>query len=287
MELLRGYDKAGLDAQYNNSAKVENALEIVGGWMAKGEEARAHLSCDLDIQIGAHPRQSLDVFPAGRRDAPILIFIHGGYWHLRDKTMAHFLAPTYVAADVTLITAGYRLCPEVTISDIVEDIRLSVRWAHENARKIGGDPNRIYIAGHSAGGHLTAMMCSSAGEPGILKGGCSISGLHDLEPIRLCYLNEQLHLSADDVPRLSPTHLAETLPSGTSLPPLMATVGGDEGPEYLLQRDGLVSALRAQKQPVSVVELPGRDHFTAKDAFADHTHELCQSMLRMILSPSF
>jgi arylformamidase len=115
-----------------------------------------------------------------------------------------------------------------------------------------------------------------------------VSGLHDLEPIRLSYLNEQLHLRAEDVAGLSPIALAHGLaPGERRLPPLIATVGGDEGPEYLRQRDQLVAALRAARQPVQSVDVPGGDHFTALEAFGDPHHELCQAMLRLILAPGF
>jgi arylformamidase len=115
-----------------------------------------------------------------------------------------------------------------------------------------------------------------------------VSGLHDLEPIRLSYLNEQLHLRAEDVAGLSPIALAEALePGGRRLPPLIATVGMDEGPEYLGQRDRLVAALKAARQPVESVDVPGGNHFTALEAFGDPHHPLCQAMLRLILAPSF
>lgn len=288
MRVFQSYDQAGLDAQYDNRRKVPESAVIAERWMAAGAEARSLLSCDLDRGYGTHPRQAVDVFPAARGDAPILAFVHGGYWHSRDRTLVHFLAPTYVAADVTFVSVGYRLCPEVTMAEVADDVRAALRWIHAAAAGLGGDRRRLFVAGHSAGGHLAALMAGPAGVPDLLRGACSVSGLHDLEPIRLSYLNAQLHLRAGDVAALGPLALARGLASGERrLPPLIATVGADEGPEYLRQRDQLVDALRAARQPVESVDVPGGNHFTALEAFGDPHHALCQAMLRLILAPGF
>lgn len=289
MALFKSYDRAALDREYDNRKKVANSAEISASWEAKGDEVRRQFSADLDVPYGTHPRHRLDIFPAAKRDAPVLIFIHGGYWHMRDKTIAHFLAPTFIAADIHFVSVGYRLCPEVSVSDITHDIRAAIGWVSENAGSFGGNPGRLYLAGHSAGGHLAAYMGGPAGMPaGVLKGICSVSGLHDLEPIRLCYLNDVLSLSEDEVKALSPIlRVREAGEVGLRLPPHLLTVGADEGPEYLRQRNELAEVLREKRQPVELVDLPDRDHFTALEAFGDPHHPLCQSMLRLILAPSF
>lgn len=288
--VFENYDQAELDREYDNRSKVAHAAAIAERWLAKGKEARDSMSCRLDIPYGPHDRHKLDFFPVATPGAPILVFVHGGYWHSRDKSLAHFIAPFYVAAGINYVSIGYRLCPDVGVGDIVEDVGAALQWVHGNASALGADPRRLFLAGHSAGGHLTAMMCGPTGmAPGIIKGGCSISGLHDLEPIRLCYLNHTLGLDQEATRTLSPVVLARALAPGSAgaLPPLLLTVGGEEGPEYARQRDDLAAALRAVRQPVSIVENPGTNHFTACEAFCDPSHPLSNAMLRLILTPSF
>lgn len=288
--IFRDYDQAALDREYNNRTKVEDAAQVAERWMARGEEARGAMSCRLDIPYGPHDRHKFDLFPCANPGGPVLAFLHGGYWHSRDKTLAHFIAPFYVAAGINFISLGYRLCPEVGIEDIVADIRAALECVHQEADDLGVDGGRLFVAGHSAGGHLAAMMCGPEGlPPGRIKGGCSISGLHDLEPIRLSYLNETLGLDENTARALSPVELARAIEPGSSpdLPPLLLTVGGDEGPEYARQRDDLQAALRAARQPARIVDNPGTNHFTACEAFCDPSHPLSDAMLRLILAPGF
>jgi arylformamidase len=288
MPVFAAYSQEALDREYDNRGKVPNAGALVERWYAEGEAARRQLSCDLDIPYGDHERHRLDVFPAGRPGGPILAFIHGGYWHSRDKAMGHFLAPPFVAAGITVVSIGYRLCPEVSIGGVIDDVTAAVRWIADHAADLGAAPGELYVAGHSAGGHLTAMLLGPDGPgPDVIKGGCSVSGLHDLEPIRLCFLNEHLRIPAERVADWSPIAIARARAAGKRLSPLIVTVGGNEGPEYLRQRDELADALRAGRAPVEVVDVPGGDHFTALEALADVHHPLNQAMLRLILAPSF
>ena len=286
MFVFKDYDQAALDREYNNSAKVANVVQITDEWAVRSAEAVKYLSCDLDIAYGSHPRQRLDIFPTAKRGAPTLVFIHGGYWHSRDKSLVHFLAPLYVAAEVNFVAIGYRLCPEVSISEIIADITTGLRWLSSAVVDFEGDPTRIFVAGHSAGGHLAASMCGPNGVPDMVAGGCSISGLHDLEPIEKTYLNQTLGLDGMMAKAISPLHQMYDgdLP-GLKLPPQVFAVGGLEGPEYLRQRDDMVAALRALNQPVLTVDLADRDHFTALSAAAEPSHPLAEAILRLIFAP--
>ena len=287
--VFRGLDREALDREYDNRRKIADAARLIERWYREGEVARRSMSCLLDVAYGPDERQCYDVFPAAVSAAPVLVFIHGGYWQSRDRTMMHFLAPFYVAAGVTFVSVGYRLCPDVTLGAVVADVRDAVLRIHATARDVNANPDRLFVAGHSAGGHLAALTCGPAGPGrGVVKGGCSISGLHDLEPVRLCYLNDTLHLDDEDCARYGPVEIVRSHQGrDIDLPPLLLTTGSEEGPEYLRQRDALASVLRRARQPVSIVENPGANHFTACEAFADPAHPLSEAMLRLIFSPGF
>ena len=244
------------------------------------------METELNVKYGSHPRQSLDIFPTHSPCCPILVFIHGGYWSKREKNIGHFLAPFYVNSGINFISIGYRLVPEVSIREIINDIRAGITWLNSNNEKFGADKARIFIAGHSAGGHLAALMCGPFGlSEGIIKGGCSISGLHDLEPIRLSYLNKTLKLNAADAKAFSPLALAEALsPSNITLPPFIIAVGEKEGPEYLRQSRALATSLRKGKQRVVNMKLKKGNHFSVCEAFSEPKSSFSEAMLELILN---
>jgi arylformamidase len=285
-QVFRDYNQIMLDREYDNSRKVPNVELIMDRWLELGRMACDAMETELDVKYGSHSRQSLDIFPAHSSGCPVLIFIHGGYWSKREKNIGHFLAPFYVNSGINFVSLDYRLVPEVSIRDIIDDIRTGVIWLNSNDQKFGYDKTRVYLAGHSSGGHLAALMCGPFGLPeGIIKGGCSISGLHDLEPIRLSYLNETLKLNAADAKAFSPLALAEALSSGgITLPPLIIAVGEEEGREYLRQSKALGSALRTGKQSVVNMKLKMKNHFSACEAFSDPKSPLSEAMLGLILN---
>ena len=285
--VYKSLSQDALDREYNNLNKVVNSEKILEKWVKLGNEACALLSCKLDIKYGRHERQSLDVFPTHIPGAPILAFFHGGYWSSRDKSISRFLAPFYVATGVNFVSVGYRLCPEVSIRDIIRDAESGLKWLNQNGASFDGDPQKLFVAGHSSGGHLTAFMCGSEG-PDYLKGGCSISGIHDLDPIRVSFLNSRLGINATDVKKLSPVFLAEKLTESSSkLPPIIVAVGSKEGKEYLRQSEELAASLAIAKQPCLSLQIENGNHFSACEAFSDPASLISNEMLRLIFAPRF
>ncbi len=282
--IFGNYDQATLDQQYDNKSKIPNASSKLAQWLQKGVRARQNLNCELDINYSTHDRQKLDIFPTKEKRAPVVAFIHGGYWYSQDRELAHFLAPFYVASGVNFVSIGYRICPDVNLKEIVDDIGKALIWLHKHGAEFGANRDKLFVAGHSAGGHLAAMACGPFGEAkGLLKGGCSVSGLHDLSPIRLSYLNKWLNLDPADAKALSPIALVQALmPGSESLPPMILAVGTREGPEYTRQRNEFLCALREASQPVSSLDLEGSDHFSACEAFCTPTHALSRAMLNLI-----
>ena len=276
---LRG--TAWLDAQYNNRARVAAAPDILAGWARRSALARASLRCTLDVPYGSEPGETLDVFaaptPAGRGQgrppsagAPVLVLIHGGWWRSLDKADHSFIAPPFVQAGALVVLPNYALCPAVGIAQIALQTTRALAWAWRHAAQHGGDPARIFVIGHSAGGHLAAMLlcCDWPAvhpdlPPGLLAGAMSISGVFDLAPLRRTpFLQADLRLTSADVRRLSPARFAR--PPG----PLLALVGADESAEVLRQNQLIRRRWGARSVPVCQA-LPGLNHFTVLHDLAD------------------
>ena len=255
------YDRAALDAEYNNRTKVKDAMDWMARYGAESARARAELPMRFDVPYGPHHAERLDVFPAARPEpAPIHVFVHGGYWHRLDKADFSFVVRGLRPAGAVTVVINYGLIPSIDMDTLVRQCRSAVAWVHAHAGEIGGDPNRIFVSGHSAGGHLVAMLLATDwaafGRPAdTVKGGVAISGLYDLEPIRLCYLNDVLALTPETARRNSPVALPA--PRAGSL---LLTMGGAEGPEYQRQMDDLAAAWRVPA--ADVLEMKGHNHFS-------------------------
>jgi arylformamidase len=261
--VFRDYDQKALDAEYDNRVKVKDALEWMARAGAESARARAELPLRFDVAYGTHHGERLDVFPAAKPGpAPVHVFIHGGYWQRMDKADFSFVVRGLRPAGALTVAVNYGLVPSIDLDELVRQCRAAVAFVHRHAREWGGDPERISVSGHSAGGHLVAMLLATDwaafGAPGdVVKAGCAISGLYDLEPIRLCYLNDVLKLTPEVARRNSPVHLAPSRPT-----PLILALGGTEGPEYHRQTDELAGAWRARGVPIEVLDLAGHDHFS-------------------------
>src|SRR5215471_11923116 len=269
--LYRGMDKAALDAAYNNSAAVANSADLMARGRERSAVVRAGPRAKLDIAYGSRPRERLDYFASGATKPPLLVFIHGGYWQRNDKDMFAFIAdgPRPHGIDVALV--GYTLAPDARLTDIVAEIRRSLSYLAEHADALGFDRSKLFVSGWSAGGHLTAM---AADHPAV-RGGMPISGIFDLEPIALCYLDDKLKLSPDEITRLSPLRHA-----GAGLPPLSVFVGGAELPELRRQSHNYVQAARQCGAAVELSVLPDHHHFSILDEWS-RNGALTQALVRL------
>ncbi|MDP6345562.1 MAG: alpha/beta hydrolase [Alphaproteobacteria bacterium] len=261
-KVFRGYDQAALDAEYDNRAKVADAASHIERYTADSAAARQNLPAQLDLAYGPGDDEGLDVFPAGP-GAPVQVFFHGGYWQMLSKDDFSYVARAFQPRGIATAVVEYSLIPTVDMDELVRQCRAAVAWTWRNAQSFGGDRERLFISGHSAGGHLVAMLMATDwpafdGLPvDTIKGGCGLSGLYDLEPIRLCYLNEVLRLTPDQVARNSPLALP---PGGCG--DLSLLLGDREGPEYQRQSDDLAAAWRRQGATVATAALAGQDHFS-------------------------
>lgn len=288
MTLFGAYDRAGLDAQYNARALVPGHGAIIEKWTAESAAVRRRLEVRLDLAYGSGARERLDLFPAGNGGAPIFAFIHGGYWQALDKNAFSFVADPFVAAGINYAAIGYPLAPAAGLDEITASVRAALLWLWRNAGDHGGDADRIFVAGHSAGGHLTAMAMTadwaalgrdSGGAPAdLVKGGCAVSGLYDLEPIRLTYLNEALGMDAEVARRNSPVHNLASASGG-----LIVTVGDDESKEFHRQQADFVAKWRGRGLACEVVGQPGHNHFSVLNELAAPESALHKAVVRQIL----
>ncbi len=278
--IFLGYDRAALDREYNNRGKVADFADYLARYTRESEATRRALPCRLDLPYGTKPGETLDVFPApGPRPAPIHLFVHGGYWMALDKAEFSFVARAFHEAGATVVVINYALIPTVDMDELVRQCRASIAWGHANAASFGGDPDRIFVSGHSAGGHLVAMLMAADwptfGLPrDVIKGGCGISGLYDLDPIRLCYLDDTLRLTPEEARRNSPIYLAPS-----SRAPLLLPVGALEGPEYHRQTGTLAAVWRKYGVPVEVMDMAGIHHFSIVSQLEDPGSELSRAVL--------
>ncbi len=269
-------DQSEIDHQMNLRARCPEHGEYFERWANDSAAARERLAAHLDLAYGDSEGETLDLFPDPARSepTPLLAFIHGGYWQGLDKGDFSYLAPPFVEAGIAVASINYDLAPKVRVGEIVGQVLKAIAWLAEAAPAHGIDPERIFVAGHSAGGHLTAVAMAEAS----VKGGCSISGVYELEVVRLSFLQEVLNLDPETVRTMSPLR---NLPERAG--PLICAVGSEETEEFLLQQDEMVAAWRDAGLDVRVVDLPGRNHFSAIDALGDTSHPLFAAIRDLVL----
>jgi arylformamidase len=271
--IYRGMDRAALDAAYDNTGAVADSQAYRERWLKVSAALRAAPTAKCDLRYGPRPRASLDYFPGGRPNAPLFVFVHGGYWQRNEKERFSFTALGPLAHGINVAVPGYTLAPEASLTDIVAEVRAAVNFLLERSGELGFDGNRLFVGGWSAGAHLTAAV---ADHPAV-RGGISISGIFDLEPIALGVLNDKLALSAEEVANLSPLR---NLPDCS--PPLLLFVGGAELPELKRQSEDYAAAARARGLPVSLDVLPGHHHFSILDEIAKPDGALTRALVELV-----
>lgn len=270
------------EAEYNLRARHADADALIARWTSESERVRRALPCRLDERYGPEPKATLDLFPAKSDDAPILVFIHGGYWRRMDKTDHSFVAEVPVAAGAAVAVLNYDLCPAVTVDTIVAECRAATAWVYRHADKLNGDRNRIFVAGHSAGGHLTATTLATdwkaEGLPAdLVKGGLPISGIFDLHPIRRTSINDDARLDQAAADRLSPICRKPAV-----LPPIIAAVGAGETFAFLEQSRAFADAWRRWGGRGEALFLPGVHHFDVVLELGRPESRLSRALLALI-----
>lgn len=280
--VFKGYTAEQLDRQYNARAAVPGYEKIFEEWRARSADYRQRSAWELDVSYGSSERETLDLFLPDRADAPVHIFIHGGYWRLMDKSDFSYLAEGLVSEGALVAVVNYGLCPAVTISEITRQMRTACKWLWQNCSKYGGNPNSIHISGHSAGGQQTGMLMATdwpSFSPelplDLIKSGVPVSGLFELEPMRYLPLNEDLNLDEESAHRNSPIFLNPITDA-----PLSIVVGSEESDEFHRQSSDFAAQWRKRGARTAYVELPGLNHFTVVDQMKHPDNPLTAIMLR-------
>jgi arylformamidase len=271
--VFAAYSQSELNRQYDAAGTVPSVDEYFERFAAASARTRASLPKELDIAYGRGERETLDLFPAAESDAPLFIFIHGGYWRRLDKSFFSFVAGPIARAGGATAVINYPLAPGASLDEIVHSTRAALNWIAKHTNRANADPKRIFAGGHSAGGQLAGMLAEDERIQGIFP----ISGLFDLEPVRLSHVNEWLNLDAESAQRNSPQlHLPRRKI------PLVASVGGAETDEFQRQSRSYVDAWSKLGHPAKLLAPAGHNHFSIVLEFNDEESELTEALLALL-----
>ena len=290
--VYRDFDQAALDAQYNNQLAAPLFRDHIKRYHELTDLAKNALTCIENIAYGEAAHELLDIYPPVRSDAPVQVFIHGGAWQQLDKDDSGLAAPAFVGAGAMLVSLSFGCVPKVPVDTMVDQVRRAIAWLWRNVQGYGGNSDKIFISGHSSGAHLLSQ-CLSADWPrrfgcpaDVVKGATFISGLGDLEPVRLSYRNQLLKLDGRAVERLSLIHQQPTLSC-----PLLAVYASGDTAEFQRQTREVGEYWRRQHLDAEIIEIAGRGHYDIVLALADPQSELFRACARQMgvsvaLSPS-
>lgn len=268
---------------YNPRLVSPNFAEIFRGWTQRSEEVRKTSRAFLDVPYGPTEAEKLDVFQPKGPSKALLMFIHGGYWRALDKRDHSFIAPAFTDAGVTLAVPNYALCPKVTIEDIVRQMLQATAWLYRNGGHFGAPYHKVYVAGHSAGGHLTAMMLTALWPmfqrdlpAKTVQGGFSISGVYDLRAIvQVKSVNADVRLTNATAPKVSPSDM----PPATDAPFYTAVGANEQGGFHDQNR---LIARKWKRVHAADVPCPGDSHFSILDRLAEPGSRLNTAVLAMM-----
>lgn len=275
------------EKRFNVRAAVPDHLEVFANWRKASDAYKGECpDARLDLSFGESPSETLDFFPAKGGDgmSPLVLLIHGGYWQALDKADNAFCARGLNDAGAAVAVVNHTLCPHASLDEITEQIRRASMWLWRNASDLGADRDQMVAIGHSAGGHLAAMMmCTDwrAIDPlapvDLFKGAVGISGLYDLTQLVQTTINDKVGLTEESARVLSPVNHVPV-----SKRAFITTVGGDESDGFHDQAAALQKAWRAHGVEVERMTLPGCHHLQALEALTNPNMAIYQKALSLI-----
>ena len=265
--VFRHYSVQQLDEQYNKRAEVPEHQEYFNRWKLDSEQVRQNHVVRENLAYGTGERETMDIFPAQQSDSPGVVFIHGGYWQALDKSYFSFIAPLLLRLGFAVVVLNYPLCPTVRLRDIVRSLRWAMIYLYRNVKQYNGNPEQFHLVGHSAGGHLAAMLMStpwseidSSLRDGFVNKGVGISGVFELEPLRHTFINQALNLDQSEIDDLSPIYLFPP-----SIGAMDVMVGSEESAEFKRQSEQFALAWSKDEFVARCQVLENHNHFSILD----------------------
>jgi len=281
-KIFLDYDQAELDRCYDQRAWASNADEMIRLWTERSAATQARLKPRANVAYGPTADEVLDIYPVATAGRPILIFIHGGRWQSLSKDDSCLGADAWIDAGVNYIALNFAQIPKVRLPEMVAQVRSAVAWVYRNAASFGGDPARIYVEGHSSGGHLAGCVAvtdwSEHGlPPDVVKGSICASGMFDLHPVMLSSRSQFLKLTPAEEAALSPMKHLDLIAG-----PVVVTYGEKETPEFKRQADDFAAALEKIGKLAGLVMEPGVNHFEMGMVLADADSQVNRVARKMI-----
>ena len=281
-DLYKGFRPDEMEYQYNPRESVPEYPELAKVRAAQAKKVRETAKSWLNVPYGSSPREMLDIFAADKPGGPVLVYIHGGYWRSGSKEDNCNFVPSFTKRGATVVLVEYDLCPQVTVTDIVRQTRSAIAWVCKNIIRYSGDPARIYVSGHSAGGHLTAMaLAHDWAKEGLpldcIKGAVATSGVFDLEVVPKISVREQVKLTPEaaqiNSPFLNPPKVKC---------PLVVAVGSAEPKGWQRMSEDYYNYCNQQDMNVEYVVVPGANHYTMSEKLLEETNPLTQAMIKQM-----
>lgn len=279
-EFDRGdYSVEDFERQFNPRVAVPDHQPKIDARNIASAEARCRIEGVYDLRYGPGPLEVLDVYPTEAEDAPVQFYIHGGYWRAQDKSDVSFFAEPFTEQGACVVVINYDLCPNATLPEIMAETVRALIWTKDNIAEWGGDPDRIFISGNSAGAHLGAMLLARDwevdGQPAdLIKGAALLTGVYDPTPVMGITVNDAIRLTPDMIPSVSPM---QNLPRRNL--PLLVPVGGAETTEWIKQTRAYVDLCQANGIDAQYMDVPGADHFDMTAAMGDETGPVLPAIL--------
>ena len=278
----KGFRRDEMEYQYNPRESVPEFPQLSKRRAEESRKVRSTLKSFLNVPYGISAREILDIYPADQPGGPVLVYIHGGYWRGGSKDDNCNFVPPFVQRRTTVVLVEYDLCPKVTVTDIVRQTRAAIAWVYRNILRYGGNPSKLYISGHSAGGHLVAMALAHDWEKeglprDLIKGAVATSGVYDLDMVMHVSVQDEIHMTPELIKENSPF-----LNPPRPICPVLVGVGGAEPDGWKQMSKDFFQLCKERGLVCEYLEVPGANHYTMSEHLADAKSPLAQAAFKQM-----